>query len=638
MKKIGAFLLVLALLLTSLPFLASADATHPDLTVSNMQFTENTSVPGYYTVTVDYANLGGVSVDPNTAGGYNIATLNGSDRTTVYAWNRINVSLLDFLNAGDETTGVLAFSSAVELVEGDEIEVCIDGGDVSEESDEDNNCVTEIFSTSEEEPEEEEEPTPFILEAGSDQTLTLGEELTLQAYIQDLAGSDAPFVRIDWGDGSGSENPEFELGDTIYITATHLYAAVTGDEAYTVEICVEDVDQGASIQHACDSFEVTVLVADADDDEDEDEDDDDENDEDDSDDDDEGGSPYYGGSSGSGGGRSSTNIPDLSVEDIYLQADGDIIAVLENKGDKDVSSNDEVRVELSIDGDVEWSRDYEQNSSDTFLDEGEDSEVNMGDLLRREDETYELEVCVDTEDEVREARESNNCRTEYLNLEDDAGDEDDDDDEVRLSSVDRDDRYDDERYDGSCDDGYFYDIDRHWAEEEICDLYDREVVQGRKRHYYIPNDSVTRAEFLKIALLNSELDVEIVRSADEYLDVDSNDWFYDYVTFATDLGIVNGSKGRFFPNQAITRAEAMVILVRLELEGDDLDDLLDEDLDDSDIDFDDVDDRDWFAPYIVYGDEEDLIEGYDNDTFRPANSITRAEAAEIADKLFDHRY
>ena len=82
----------------------------------------------------------------------------------------------------------------------------------------------------------------------------------------------------------------------------------------------------------------------------------------------------------------------------------------------------------------------------------------------------------------------------------------------------------------------------------------------------------------------------------------------------------------------------MAILVRLELDGDDLDDLLDADYDDSDIDFSDVDDDDWVTPYIVYGQDEDLIEGYSNGTFRPENMISRAEAAEIAYNLYRNRY
>ena len=219
--------------------------------------------------------------------------------------------------------------------------------------------------------------------------------------------------------------------------------------------------------------------------------------------------------------------------------------MLSNEGDEDVEDDEEVRVQLSIDGDTEWTQDYDQDDDDDFLDEGEESEINMGELLDEEDETYEIEVCVDTEDEVDELRESNNCRTENLSIDDDAGDEgdDDDDDEVSLSAEDSSE---------DCD-NYFYDTDGHWAEDEVCNLYDREVVEGRKRHYYIPNDAVTRAEFLKIALLNAGLDVESVRSGDDFSDVDSDDWFYSYVTFARDLGIVDDSDGEFRPNENITR-------------------------------------------------------------------------------------
>ena len=666
-------------------------------------------------------NQGDTDIDTSLNGRHTIAV--DGDIVSNYWWARL--ADLDFLAAGGSTD----LGTPVDLDSGFQtVEVCVDVEDVATESDESNNCLSEDFtveSTGDDDDDDDSTGTTMTVEAGSDQSLTLGDTLILdtEAYLENLSGGDTPTATIDWGDGN-SEDASLEISNRIYIEGSHTYAAVG---TYTVTVCGTDSEDGVELGTVCDTFTVTVNAVDTGDDDDDDDD-------------------SSGGSSGGSNSRPSHDNPDLSVNDIYIQADGDVVANLSNEGDEDVSSSDSVRVQVTIDGELEWTEDYEQDEDDDFLDEDEESDINVGELLSDEDETYEIEVCVDTRDQVEELRETNNCRTENLSIDDDAGDEDDDssdngpdlsvddiyiqadgdivatlsnegdedvddNDDVRVVlSIDGDTEWtqdyeqsssdnfldegeesdinmgdlldeEDETYeievcvdtsdevneddegdncrtenlsieddagdtvtlssessdDDDCDE-YFYDINGDASENEICNLYDREVVIGRKPHYYIPHDSVTRAEFLKIALLNSGLDVEGVRSGDDFTDVNSNDWFYDYVTFARDLGIVGADDGKFYPNEDITRAEAMAILVRLELDGNDLDDLLDEDLDDSDIDFNDVDDDDWFAAYIVYGEEEALIQGYSNGNFRPGNPITRSEAAEIAYNLYRNRY
>jgi hypothetical protein len=557
-----------------------------DLVVTDIYLADTNVV--YYTV----ENQGDTDIDDTLDGRHTIA-VDGEIKNN-YFWSLL--ADLDFLEAG----GSVDFGTSADLDSGTHtVEVCVDTENVAEESDDSNNCLSEDFTIGS--TDEEGDETTMTVEAGVDQSLTLGDTLTLddEAYLENLSGADTPTATIDWGDGD-SEDATVLTSSPIYIQGSHTYSAAG---TYTVTVCATDSNEGVELGTVCDTFTATVSESEDDDDD------------------------SSGGSSGGGSNStSSRNKPDLSVEDIYIQSDGDIIAVLANEGDEDVDDDEEVRVKLSIDGDTEWTQDYNQDSDDDFLDEGEESEINMGDLFDEEDETYAIKVCVDTENDVKESRESNNCRTENLSIDDDAGDEGDDD--VTLSSDDEED---------DCD-NYFYDTDGHWAEGEVCNLYNRDVVEGRKRHYYIPNDSVTRAEFLKIALLNAGLDVESVRSADDFWDVDSNDWFYSYVTFARDLGIVDDNDGEFRPDEDITRAEAMAVLVRLELDGDDLDDLLDQNYDDSDIDFNDVDEDTWFAPYIVYGQDEDLIQGYSNGAFRPENRISRAEAAEIAYNLYRNRY
>jgi hypothetical protein len=181
-------------------------------------------------------------------------------------------------------------------------------------------------------------------------------------------------------------------------------------------------------------------------------------------------------------------------------------------------------------------------------------------------------------------------------------------------------------YGVNCSDS-FYDTSGHWAETAICLLYDAGIVSGKSENYFYPDDTITRAEFLKIMLLNAEEDVEEVADV-FYDDVDEDDWFYEYVTYASDQGFVEGyDDGTFRPNDPINRAEAVVMTMRV----------YDEELwtfDAGDIDFYDVDVNDWFAYAVILAGQNHIVQGYEDGSFRPKNDITRAEVAVIARRAF----
>ena len=43
----------------------------------------------------------------------------------------------------------------------------------------------------------------------------------------------------------------------------------------------------------------------------------------------------------------------------------------------------------------------------------------------------------------------------------------------------------------------FIDILDHWAEEEICFLYSQNDIEGYSERNFLPDNDITRAEFLK---------------------------------------------------------------------------------------------------------------------------------------------
>ena len=110
---------------------------------------------------------------------------------------------------------------------------------------------------------------------------------------------------------------------------------------------------------------------------------------------------------------------------------------------------------------------------------------------------------------------------------------------------------------------------------------------------------------------------------DMFSDVAEDQWYYDYVLEAAELGIVKGNPdGTFKPNDKVTRADFALMTVRML--G------VDEDsLKFTTTAFTDVNDETYNAAAIQYCAEKGLIGGDGDGKFRPNDSITRQEAAKI---------
>ncbi len=177
----------------------------------------------------------------------------------------------------------------------------------------------------------------------------------------------------------------------------------------------------------------------------------------------------------------------------------------------------------------------------------------------------------------------------------------------------------------------FDDISGHWAEADIETLYCNGIVSGRTDSLFEPDATITRAEFLKIALLNAGYSPSGYNGAN-FSDVYSSDWYYSYISLAQDHDFINGySDGTFKPNDPINRAEALVILMRIAgqtLYG----------FTSSDIPFNDVNVGDWYAYATVIGYQDSIVNGYSDGSFKPANNVSRAEVVTMAVNVHDAYY
>jgi len=184
----------------------------------------------------------------------------------------------------------------------------------------------------------------------------------------------------------------------------------------------------------------------------------------------------------------------------------------------------------------------------------------------------------------------------------------------------------------------FHDIYGHWAEAYISEIAAREIVSGKQNGSFAPNDLMTRAELTKVAILAFDIPMPEVVDPYSFVDIRPEMWYSHYVYTAKENGIVQGDGDRFNPNDPITRAEVLKILI--EAAGfNNVNENFNANYTSksgwSYVFFPDVLIGQWYARYVAYAKDFDIVGGYDDGTFRPSNSVTRAEVAKIVTKVLD---
>ena len=104
-------------------------------------------------------------------------------------------------------------------------------------------------------------------------------------------------------------------------------------------------------------------------------------------------------------------------------------------------------------------------------------------------------------------------------------------------------------------------MEKHWAKEAVLVLYNDKIVSGYDNGNFIPNNNVSRAEFVKMVVgaFKPESNGEQI----SFGDVTESDWHYNYINTAVKSGIIQGDDKKFSPNSQLTRQDAAVILFRV---------------------------------------------------------------------------
>ncbi|MEN6461446.1 MAG: S-layer homology domain-containing protein, partial [Syntrophomonas sp.] len=180
----------------------------------------------------------------------------------------------------------------------------------------------------------------------------------------------------------------------------------------------------------------------------------------------------------------------------------------------------------------------------------------------------------------------------------------------------------------------FDDTVGHWAEDAIDYLVSREVVSGTGDNRFVPDQDVTRAEFVKMLL--ESLDGIDPGEADQasFDDVEPGAWYAPSINWGSSREIIAGySDGRFGPNDRVSREQMAVILVSLAKAG--KQELNQVNTEQSFADSDQI--STWAKAAVTTVQTAGIINGKPGKLFDPQGNTTRAEAATvIADMMKKH--
>lgn len=152
----------------------------------------------------------------------------------------------------------------------------------------------------------------------------------------------------------------------------------------------------------------------------------------------------------------------------------------------------------------------------------------------------------------------------------------------------------------------------------------RAYVSGRGGQTFAPNGSLTRAEAAQMlyALMTEQAHKQYDRTSCSLRDVAAGCWYTTAVSTLANVGAISGySDGTFRPNKEITRAEFVTILTGIY--GEDTT---------KGMPFSDVG-HSWCYDAVATAYAHGWVSGYSDGTFRPNQTITRAEAVVILNSV-----
>jgi exopolysaccharide biosynthesis protein len=173
----------------------------------------------------------------------------------------------------------------------------------------------------------------------------------------------------------------------------------------------------------------------------------------------------------------------------------------------------------------------------------------------------------------------------------------------------------------------FNDTYEHWAKTYIGNLAARNILNGMGDNMFYPDTQLTRAQFLAILAKTVDgLDVS-TSTPTAFTDVTDADWYYNYVNWGYEKGIVSGMDETIFaPDANITREQMCIMLCNFAVnQGVEL-----TQLGTSTSFTDDAIISEWSRNYVYTVVGAGIMNGQPEGNFEPQGLATRAQAAKVA--------
>ena len=176
----------------------------------------------------------------------------------------------------------------------------------------------------------------------------------------------------------------------------------------------------------------------------------------------------------------------------------------------------------------------------------------------------------------------------------------------------------------------FDDVDtENYAYTPIYNLKQKGMIDGYDNNEFRPQGAITRAEFIKMTVnalgLTEDTSANLTFKDKEQI----QDWAVPYIQTAVQSGLIHGYlDGTLHPNQSITRAEMVKILVaaaNLSINENYTLSYTDTDMIPA-----------WALPYVKAASENGLINGYDG-RFASDEHATRAQVATVLDRMLTNQ-
>lgn len=165
----------------------------------------------------------------------------------------------------------------------------------------------------------------------------------------------------------------------------------------------------------------------------------------------------------------------------------------------------------------------------------------------------------------------------------------------------------------------FSDVSGHWAEALIDKWSASGVINGYEDGTFRPDDNITRAELAKVISVAKGYTEE---AAISFSDVSEDDWFTPSLKKCVAKGVIGGYEdGTFRPDAYVNREEAATMIVRAyNINATALLSFTDS-----------ADISPWAQNAVTALVGANVINGYEDGSFGPKNSITRAELVKMLD-------